>query len=148
VDKQVSVTAIPADYHISAQNRTLAESFDYAGIMQCVQDLSESLGVVIDYHIFLEYEDIKKLSSTFVNADIDAVLSMDSAKQLAVSAADIIKNNISNIQNYTLSDIPKEFSYLSTSIGKTEAAKLKRILTLLQRGQTEYSYAVITDSTQ
>ncbi|MBE6895168.1 MAG: hypothetical protein E7483_06180 [Ruminococcaceae bacterium] len=148
VDMQVTVTAIPADYHIGTANRTLNQSFEYAGIMQCVQDLSVQLDIVIDYHIYLEQEDIKKLSESFENTSTDSILSLDNPQRLAFSAVQAIKSNMTDIQDYVLNHIPKEFSYLSTNIGKTEAAKLNRILTILQRSQTEYKYTVLTDSNQ
>lgn len=145
VDKKVSVTAIPTGFS-TASGRTLAESFEYAGIMQCVEDLSAQTDFTIDYHIVLNSDDIENLSSTFADINLPDIISSGNPEYIAQAAAAVIKNNIANIQNYTLADIPKEFSYLSTNIGKTEAAKLGRILTLLQRSQAEYTFSVTAHS--
>lgn len=145
VDKKVSVTAVPADFSAAA-GRTLAESFEYAGIMQCVEDLSVSSDIAIDYHIVLNSEDIQNLSSSFADINLPHILASDNPGYLAQTAASVIENNLTNIQNYTLAYIPKNFSYLSTNIGKTEAAKLNRILNLLQRSRAEYTSAVISHS--
>ncbi len=148
VDSKAAVTAIPPDFYITHSGRTLSESFEYAGIMQCVQDLSQHLDVTIDYHLALDSDTLPLLNASFITEETAAAVFSAEISSIAHLAAETIKNSLSELQTYVLPAIPKNFSYLYTNIGKTEATQLSRILTLLQRSNTEFTFSALKPTTQ
>lgn len=138
VDSLVSVTAYPADYYISHSGRTLLQSFEYAGIMQCVQDLSQQSDTTIDYHLVLDTDTLPLLEASFITEDVISALSTQNIQQLADNILQTIKDHTSEIQTTLLPAVSQNLSWLYTNIGKTEANAIDRILTLLMRSHTEY----------
>lgn len=142
VDRKVSVTAVPADYYISHSSRTLQDSFSYAGIMQCVQDISLQLDIPIDYHLVLVKDTLPDVTAELA-ADLPLSqffsLSPDSAAALI---SDTIQTNLAEIQTVILPHICENLTWMHTNIGKTQATAIDRILTLLQRSGAEYMYSV------
>ena len=148
VDKEISVTAVPSDYYISHSNRTLQDSYNYAGIMQCVEDLSRQLDIVTDYHLVLDSKTYSLLSDKLTAENSFPLFASLSPSEAAVYITEFIRNNISEIQAMLLPQIPAELSYMHTNIGKPETARIDRILTLLQRSEISYicnSLAAHTD---
>ena len=172
VDNMVTVAALPQQYYLSNPGRTLAQSFEYAGIMQCVQDLGRNLDIVIDYHLLLDSSslpkftadfediafDISSLSSLFPSlsgnslADITSFvlgLTDNCNSEILQFTADIISHIIhihsSVIINTTLELIPQKLGVLNTNIGKTEATQLKRIIFFLQQNNCHYNSFVLSD---
>lgn len=146
VNNSASVTAIPADYYISHRSRTLAQSFEYAGIMQCVQDLSEHLDTDINYHLDLDCEKLPQFDLSFISAGTASDIPFTDLLSLASLTAQAIKNNISEIQSLFLPIIPANFSYLYTNMGKTEIAHISRILTLLVQNNADFDCTVLTNN--
>lgn len=144
INSKVSATAISPDYYIPHCSRTVMQSFEYAGIMQCVQDLSQHLETDISWHLVLDKESLPLLAASFI-AEADAAFSAD-AESIAALAADVIKINMSEIQSVLLPSIPKNFSWLHTNIGKTEAAHISRILTLLMQNSPKFTHSVLSSS--
>ena len=77
IEPKISLAAIPSGYQLAAPGRTLTESFEYAGIMQCVQDLGEELNVKIDYHLLLDKDGLKQLTSSFGDVSFNSHLVPD-----------------------------------------------------------------------
>lgn len=146
INNTASVTAIPIDYYIPHRSRTLAQSFEYAGIMQCVQDLAEHLDTDINYHLDLDCEKLPQFDLSFISEEAATDLVFSDLLSLASITAQAIKNNISEIQSVLLPLIPKNFSYLYTNIGKTEAAHISRILTLLVQNNGDFDYSVLNNN--
>ena len=141
-----SVTAIPAGYYIPHRGRTLSQSLEYAGIMQCVQDLSQHLNTAIDYHLDLDCEKLSQSDLSFISEEAVSSLSFTNPLSLAAVTAQTIKDNIPEIQTGFVAAIPDNFSYLYTNIGKPEAAHIGRILTLLMQNNAGFSHSALTDS--
>lgn len=146
INNSASVTAIPADYYISHRSRTLAQSFEYAGIMQCVQDLSEHLDTDINYHLDLDCEKLPQFDLSFISAGTASDIPFTDLLSLASLTAQAIKDNISEIQSLFLPIIPANFSYLYTNMGKTEIAHISRILTLLVQNNADFDCTVLTNN--
>ncbi|MBQ7283791.1 MAG: hypothetical protein IJW74_02920, partial [Oscillospiraceae bacterium] len=72
VKTKISIAAIPADYHLAKAGRTLSQSLNYAGIMQCVQDLTDDSGIPIDYHLLLDEDSLKQLLSAFGDTNMQS----------------------------------------------------------------------------
>lgn len=170
INNTVSVTAIPGDYYFEHSQRTMEQSYGYAGIMQCVQDLEILLESKNICHLLLTPESAGRLSSSFVGVSAanftDIMPYADSAglvlpqqlldivgqnsdyfstpeglNRLNSAVAELISANIVNIQNYTLPQINRDFSYLTTNIGTFQLDTLNRIFTFFSRSapQTEQS---------
>ena len=120
------------------------QSFEYAGIMQCVQDLSQHLETDISWHLVLDSESLPLLKASFIT-ETNSAFSAD-AESIAALAADTIKNNMPEIQSVLLPAIPQNFSWLHTNIGKTEAAHISRILTLLMQIIPRFTHSVLNNS--
>ena len=162
INNSVSVTAIPGDYYFEHSQRTMEQSYSYAGIMQCVQDVEILLESKNICHLLLTPDDVRQLSSSFVGipaesfADIlpnypdsgrltpqqllDAVgqntayfSTPEGLSRLNGAIAELISANIVNIQNYTLPQISHDFSYLTTNIGTLQLDTLNRIFTFFSR---------------
>lgn len=65
LQKKASLVSIPSSFPLSVSQRTLAESMSYAGIMQCVQDLSREFEISIDYHLLCDKTALEKIISSF-----------------------------------------------------------------------------------
>ena len=143
INNTASVTAIPADYYISHRSRTLAQSFEYAGIMQCVQDLAEHLDTDINYHLDLDCERLSEFSVSFIDKEAVSNIPLTNLLSLAELTVQTIKNNTTEIQSVLLPLIPANFSYLYTNIGKTEIAHISRILTLLVQNNADFDCTVL-----
>ena len=179
IGQKITVATIPADYYFAASDRTLSQSFEYAGMMQCVQDMCDEFGIKIDYHLVLNKENLDMLTASFSDitaAEIAPFVPQDfqldtNAKSIKIKdminffeqnsplldntewqnfaaalTRVVVKNNISNIQNYTLTDIKNDFSYMLTNIGTQQAARLDRILSILSRTDTVFTHLALTDS--
>ena len=148
VDSKVEITAVPPRFYLPRADRTLLQSFEYAGIMQCVQDLSQHSDITIDYHLVLDSDSTPLIDTSFLNEETAGSISLTDCEAFAGHTAQTIKGNMTGIQTVTLPSLHKNLSFLHTNIGKTEAAQLDRIFTLLQRSEVEYSFDVISDSQQ
>ena len=175
MDKEISVTAIPSDFYLPSAQRTLSQSFEYAGIMQCVQDLSSYLDTTIDYHLYLDSDYLIKLAKTLDNnLDLSHLINNDSLLQqtnqflspqtfagyiattphifnnssglasLCSIITEIIKSDSLSLQNQTITEIQNNISYLATNIGKTEAIRIIRILSLLQHTSPQYNINILS----
>ncbi|MBR2028107.1 MAG: hypothetical protein IKA10_03820 [Oscillospiraceae bacterium] len=148
VDSAVTVTAVPPHFYLPLCSRTLLQSFEYAGIMQCVQDLSVQLDATIDFHLVLDSDSLPLIDISFLSKETTGSVSPADCKAFAGYTAQTIKNHMTEIQTATLPSLHKNLSFLYTNIGKAEAAQLDRILALLQRSEAEYSFDAISDSQQ
>ncbi len=173
VDKKISFVTFPKDFIPPKSSRSLIESFEYAGIMQCVQDLSECFDISINHHMLIDSEILTAICRSFSPVSCNIISSpipsniqcfednsigidelayiMDTQNELTEQelkfisevCLKIIQNNLENIQNYALSDIIKNMSYLTTDIGKQEIGKLSRIISLFQRANPQFVFGVM-----
>ena len=172
INNAVSVTAIPGDYYFHHSQRTIEQSYGYAGIMQCVQDLEILLEQKNICHLLLTPETARQLSSSFVGISTanfaDIVPHANSAElitpqqlldivgqnmayfstpeglnRLNSTIAELIIANIVNIQNYTLPQISRDFSYLTTNIGTLQLDTLNRIFTFFSRSSPQTDQNVL-----
>ena len=143
INNSASVTAIPADYYIPHCGRTLTQSLEYAGIMQCVQDLSQHLDTAIDFHLDLDCEKLAQSDLSFISKETAGDIPFTDLLSLASVTAQSIKDNVTEIQSDLLVLIPSNFSYLYTNIGKTESAHISRILTLLMQSNADFDCTVL-----
>ena len=182
IQKKVGLISIPPDFYITNSGRTMEESFEYAGIMQCVQDLSNEFDLNIHYHILCTEENLSNIISSFSGVYIDKISNFlpPSINNLIFKGTDymdiatftstvsklgvyldnnigieflnnigiyLIKNNMDNIGAYVIDDIKKNFSHLNTNISTEDFERLKRIMSLLNNSQVEFSNVVLNQNT-
>ncbi|MBR6519158.1 MAG: hypothetical protein IKT63_05750 [Oscillospiraceae bacterium] len=70
LQKKVSLVSIPSSFPLAASQRTMAESMSYAGIMQCVQDISEEFDISVDYHLLCDKTALERIVSSFGSLNI------------------------------------------------------------------------------
>lgn len=51
IQQKVNVISLPSSFYLSQPQRTLGQSMDYAGVRQCVQDLSQQFDITVDYFL-------------------------------------------------------------------------------------------------
>ena len=69
LQNRVSLVSVPSAFYLSSAQRTLAESMEYAGIMQCVQDISGQFGINVDYHLLCDRNSLIELTDSFSGLD-------------------------------------------------------------------------------
>lgn len=70
LQNKVSLVSVPSDFYLSLPGRTLGESMEYAGVMQCVQDLSQQFDITIDYHLLCDKSSMENLLASFSGLEI------------------------------------------------------------------------------
>lgn len=70
IQNKINVVSVPGGCYLSSAQRTLAESMDYAGVRQCVQDLSRQFDIAIDYYLVTDGEGAVALTDSFGAADM------------------------------------------------------------------------------
>ncbi|MEG1050352.1 MAG: hypothetical protein RSE24_07420, partial [Oscillospiraceae bacterium] len=65
IQNKVSVVSIPRSFELSKAQRTLQESLDYAGMLQCVYDLKQQFDIAVDYHLLCDYENLGSITQSF-----------------------------------------------------------------------------------
>lgn len=182
IQKKVGLISIPSDFYIESCGRTILESYDYAGIMQCVQDLSTEFDLNIHYHLLCNEKTLSKIISSFSGIYVDKIndFTPQSVKELIFKGTDymdigtfistvaqlsvyldntvglefinnigmyLIKNNMLNIAAYSIDDVKKNFSYLKTNIATEDFERFKRIFTLLNNSEVEFSNILLKQDT-
>lgn len=70
LQNKVCLVSIPSSFYLSDAQRTISESMQYAGILQCVQDISTQFDITIDYHLLCDKTSLDKLLGSFSGLDI------------------------------------------------------------------------------
>ncbi|MBE6878286.1 MAG: hypothetical protein E7488_03860 [Ruminococcaceae bacterium] len=65
LQNKVCLVSVPSSFFLSQVGRTMGESMDYAGIMQCVQDISRQFDISVDYHLMCDKTALDKIISSF-----------------------------------------------------------------------------------
>ena len=65
IQGKVNVVTIPASFYLDTAQRTLGQSMEYAGVMQCVQDISRQFDVSVDCFAVCDSEGIGALTENF-----------------------------------------------------------------------------------
>lgn len=65
LQNKVSVASIPSSLPLDKVGQTLSQSFDYAGMLQCVSDLKQQFDIAVDYHILCDYDGLGGIISSF-----------------------------------------------------------------------------------
>lgn len=73
IQGKVNVVGIPASFYLDTAQRTLAQSMDYAGVMQCVQDISRQFDVAVDCFMVCDSEAIGTLTKDFAPVEMDGI---------------------------------------------------------------------------
>ena len=138
LQNKVNVVSLPASLHLSSAGRTLGESMVYAGAMQCVQDISESFDISVDYHLVCSHDSVEKITSGFVPFDIS------SAEDIPQSVSSYILNNRSITETAALSAaVYSHAAVLDNDVGLTF---LNAAVEKLIRDNMEAIYATSIDS--
>lgn len=87
IQNRVNLVSVPADFYLSVSQRTLAESMAYAGVRQCVQDLSRQFDISIDYHLVTDLAQLAKLMDGFGQLDTEKVAVPQSIKTYLLKSA-------------------------------------------------------------
>ena len=81
IQNKVNLVSVPSAYYLSAAQRTLGESMDYAGVRQCVQDLSRQFDITIDFYLVCSVQQMAQLTESFTDIDTDMVDIPQSVRQ-------------------------------------------------------------------
>ncbi|MBQ5782836.1 MAG: hypothetical protein IIV99_05570 [Oscillospiraceae bacterium] len=65
IQGKVNVVTIPQSFYLDTAQRTLGQSMEYAGVMQCVQDISRQFDVAVDCFAVCDSEGIGMLTENF-----------------------------------------------------------------------------------
>jgi len=71
IQSKVSIVSISPDYRYSHTQRTLKQSMEKAGVMQCVLDTKEEFGINIDYYISCGWKHLGEIIQDFDEFGID-----------------------------------------------------------------------------
>lgn len=90
IQNKVSVVSIPSYFYLDKAERTLGESMDYAGVRQCVQDLSEQFDLKISYHMVCNTVLASKIMGSFTELELGGIsIPEKAAEYLKGDRADI-----------------------------------------------------------
>ena len=98
IQNKVNLVSVPASYYLSLPQRTLAQSMDYAGVRQCVQDLSEQFGIAVDYYLVADITQFTKLVEVFGEIDTSKI-------QIPQSVKTYLLKNVQYISPKALMDV-------------------------------------------
>lgn len=171
IQNKVSVVALPQGFYMDGADRTLAESMDYAGVRQCVQDLTEHFAIKISYHFVCDLNTADKLAEGFrqaegggitipqkfencfkgggiTSAKIAAAMAISDAGEedtafIGAAVAELVKANMDNIGLYMSQAVKENYSALNTDIGTIELAQLEEIVKFLCNESTEYGFVAV-----
>lgn len=73
LQNKVSLVSIPSAFELSKSQRTVRESMEYAGVMQCVQDISNEFDISVDYHLLCDRVTLDSITASFSPVDIQAI---------------------------------------------------------------------------
>ncbi|MEG3029234.1 MAG: hypothetical protein RR827_02400 [Oscillospiraceae bacterium] len=65
LQNKVSVVSMPRTFRLSLADRTLSQSLEYAGMLQCVYDLKQQFDIAVDYHLLCDYEKLGSIIGSF-----------------------------------------------------------------------------------
>ena len=85
LQNKVGIVTIPSDFYLSAANRTMADSMAYAGIMQCVQDVSEQFDISVDHHLLVDSTALCSIMSGFSPLNSNSLAIPQSVKEYLLS---------------------------------------------------------------
>ncbi|MBE6887969.1 MAG: hypothetical protein E7484_06100 [Ruminococcaceae bacterium] len=89
----VNVVSVPGSFYLSVPQRTLNESMDYAGVRQCVQDLSRQFDIAVDYYLVGDETALGNLAETFAPLDTESVTLPQSVKQYLLKGSRYVDVN-------------------------------------------------------
>ena len=72
LQNKVSLVSVPSSFYLSSAGRTMGESMEYAGIMQCVQDICAEFDITVNYHILCDKTAMDSLLSSFSGFSADS----------------------------------------------------------------------------
>ena len=112
LQKKTSLVSIPSDFYLSSSGRTLGESMDYAGAMQCVQDLSRQFDIAVDYHLVCDKNSLGQILSSFSGLEIN----LFSGMPLAVK--EYLSGNLATVDTSALiTAVDRCAAMLNTPVG-------------------------------
>ena len=174
IQSKVSVAIVPQSLDLEIIGRTLGDSFEYAGIMQCVADLKLELGVPIDYYISLDCNSLSTMTSSLISGtfkgeipsslteyfydgivDIQTLISLITLDPTRLNNEEgyifleklilsSIEMNLQNILDYIIDDIQTMSSQVFTNLNVQSFNRLKRIMTLLCQNPVIFQSNIIT----
>lgn len=93
IQSKVNVVSVPGSFYLPVAQRTLNESMDYAGIRQCVQDLSRQFDIAVDYYLVGDETALGKLAETFSPLDTESITLPQSVKQYLLKGSRYVDVN-------------------------------------------------------
>ena len=111
IQNKVNLVSVPSAYYLSAPQRTLGQSMSYAGVHQCVQDLSGQFDIAIDYYLVADIPQFTKLVEAFGEIDTTQI-------QIPQSIKTYLLKNVQHISITALMDVVGiDASLLDNGIG-------------------------------
>lgn len=65
IQDRINVLSLPQNIYMEKVQRTLGESMEYAGVLQCVQDLSAQYELAVDYYLVCGTQQLLQLTQGF-----------------------------------------------------------------------------------
>ena len=72
LQNKVSLVSVPSSFYLSAAGRTMGESMEYAGIMQCVQDICTEFDIAVNHHLLCDKTTMDSLLYSFSGFSADS----------------------------------------------------------------------------
>lgn len=73
IQQKVNLVSVPSSLYMSLPQRTLGQSMDYAGVRQCVQDLSQQFDITVDYFLVGDAAVFGTLLDSFAEIDTEDI---------------------------------------------------------------------------
>ncbi len=136
LQNKVSLVSVPSSFYLSASQRTMGESMNYAGIMQCVQDISRQFDISVDYHLMCDKTTIDKIMSSFSG------LSTENLNGIPQSVSSYLLKGSSYIDTTTLVNaVDMSAAVLDNPLG-IEFLNLAALTLIENNMQNIYDYAL------
>ena len=113
IEGETGIVTISRNYMMEKTQRTLSQSLEKAGIMQCVLDISEEFDITIDYFLQCSWQELALLIGELNDFGIDEL-----GENLPESTKEFLLKNAERIDAHTIINaLEKSEAFLDNQIG-------------------------------
>lgn len=124
IQEKTSFIVLPSDLYLEKSQKTLQENMDYAGILQCVQSVSEEYAIDIHYYLSCDGENLSDILYSFSDIQYSDVEGF-----MPQSAANLIFNQKSSLDiSSFISAVSANMQYLDNPLGHSFLANIGSLI--------------------
>ena len=163
IQNKVTVVALGEDFYMDKRQRTLGQAMAYAGVRQCVQDLSEHFDIKISWHLVCDGKTAADMLGFMENSSAEirgegetggeahiAAKTAELLKMLdipvgntdfyAQTVCGLIKANMPQICSNMKTEIRNRYTDISTDLNTADVSQLEKIAQSLCNDAVVYTF--------